>query len=266
MIRCLPLVNRQLISLHGKDTFDFLQKLLTKDLRPLNECERGTAYSYLLNARGRIVTDLMLYKRGDEILIETEVSIAEKLKKILKTYKLRRDVNISDVEDAIFFTNTTDSSSNKFYLDPRIPNFGGRFLLNKEDAFEHLELNYDLLRMKSGLAEGSIETSEQLPLNMNGDLMNGINFDKGCYIGQELTARTNFLGVVRKRLLPLEFLDDKAQLNDELINSKGKKCGKIIKRVDNLGIGIVSVQEISNIILNGDAEVRVKKPEWWPTV
>uniref|UniRef100_A0A0N5A1P0 GCV_T domain-containing protein n=1 Tax=Parastrongyloides trichosuri TaxID=131310 RepID=A0A0N5A1P0_PARTI len=259
---------RKLISLKGNESFPFLQALITKDLRTLNDTKNGVEFSYLLNARGRIVTDLLVYKKEDEYLLEVDTKIIDKMVKLLKIYKLRRDISISisDYNVGYSFNKIIDNVNKHIFIDPRVPTFGWRILNEDVPEIKDEEKNYHLRRMIFGIPEGSDETSDELPLNMNGDLMNGVNFDKGCYIGQELTARTNFIGVVRKRLLPLKFEKTSSQCDvDKNLYSENnkKRIGKLIKRIDNLGIGIVSIDQIDKEICYNDEKVLVLRPEWW---
>uniref|UniRef100_A0A0K0EEH1 GCV_T domain-containing protein n=1 Tax=Strongyloides stercoralis TaxID=6248 RepID=A0A0K0EEH1_STRER len=258
---------RKLISIKGNESFAFLQSLLTKDLRKLDKTSNGVEFSFLLNARGRIVTDLFVYKTQDEYLLEVDYRMIEKMVKILQLYKVRRKIDITVSDKNVNFSEDHINNNLNAYTDPRTDLFGTRILSNKDDDVcinEDEEKNYHLRRMIFGIPEGNLETENELPLNMNGDLMNGINFDKGCYVGQELTARTNFLGVVRKRLLPLKF--ESKIINDSnnlLVDEKETRVGKLIKRIDDLGIGIVSTKKIGKEIFCNEEKVLVCEPKWW---
>uniref|UniRef100_A0A0N5C8J2 GCV_T domain-containing protein n=1 Tax=Strongyloides papillosus TaxID=174720 RepID=A0A0N5C8J2_STREA len=266
MLRSHLLSFRKLISVKGNDSFSFLQALLTRDLRELEKNGNGVEFSLLLNAKGRIVTDLLVYKVEDEFLLEVDCNMVEKMSKLLNMYKLRRNVYITNSSKNVNFSLEKITSNPNAYLDPRIHTFGTRILCDESTNFcinKEEEKNYHLRRMIFAIPEGNSETENELPLNMNGDLMNGIDFDKGCYVGQELTARTNFLGVVRKRLLPLKFESTSISNSTDLFNENNKKVGKLIKRIDNLGIGIVSVDKIGKEVRCNDESVLVLQPEWW---
>lgn len=163
--------------------------------------------------------------------------------------------------------------------DPRVPALGYRLILPaSQDPLQvlpelvescHSSL-FTQLRYKLGVAEGSLETllGKSLPLEYNLDYMNGVSFHKGCYIGQELTARTHHTGVIRKRILPLILSEPVSEEDMEqgLKNEAGKSAGKVVAVEGNLGIGVVRLKEgldNPNITL-GKAKVTVRKPAWWP--
>ncbi|CEF65679.1 Putative transferase CAF17, mitochondrial [Strongyloides ratti] len=266
MLQSYLLPFRKLISIKGSESFSFLQALLTKDLRKLDKTNNGIEFSFLLNSRGRIVTDLLVYKVEDEFLLEMDHTIVQRMLKLLNLYKIRRNVIITDSDKNVNFTVEQINDNPNAYKDPRTNTFGTRILSNKDvdvNINKDEEKNYHLRRMVFGIPEGNFETENELPLNMNGDLMNGINFDKGCYVGQELTARTNFVGVVRKRLLPLKFESKLVSDSTQLFDENNKRIGKLIKRIDNLGIGIVAIDKIDKEIVCNHEKVFVLKPEWW---
>jgi len=163
--------------------------------------------------------------------------------------------------------------------DPRVPALGYRLILPaSEDPHQvlpepthpcHPSL-FTQLRYRLGVPEGSSETplGKALPLEYNLDYMNGVSFHKGCYIGQELTARTHHTGVIRKRILPLKLSQAASEDDVEqgLKNGAGKSVGKLIAVEGNLGLGVVRLKEgLDNpTITLGKVEVTVKKPSWWP--
>ena len=107
------------------------------------------------------------------------------------------------------------------------------------------------------------------PLEYNADYMHGVSFHKGCYVGQELTARTHHTGIVRKRIMPVRLLDGPARdvnLECDVTNGEGKKIGRIRAWSGTSGLGLMRVSEsldAENLLL-GDANIVVNKPFWWP--
>jgi len=163
--------------------------------------------------------------------------------------------------------------------DPRVPALGYRLILPaSQDPLQVLpesvqschSSRFTQLRYQLGVPEGSLETplGKSLPLEYNLDYMQGVSFHKGCYIGQELTARTHHTGVIRKRILPL-ILSQPASAEDMeqgLKNGDGKSAGKVVAVQGNLGLGVVRLKEgLGNpTITLGKAKVTVRKPAWWP--
>ena len=160
---------------------------------------------------------------GDDIIIETDKKLSKKLLQYLKMYKLKSKIEISELGGGIktlFLASTTgssrldnDTTENSYRViakswDPRAEGLGARLLVdcsssgsNSELSMGDAEETYSSYRMSQGIAEG-IELVDRIPLECNLDLLNYISFSKGCYVGQELTARTKYKGLVRKRLVP----------------------------------------------------------------
>ncbi|KAI4973600.1 hypothetical protein ZWY2020_041381 [Hordeum vulgare] len=142
------------------------------------------------------------------------------------------------------------------------------------------ERHYLLWRIENGVAEGSTEIpkGEAIPLEYNLAGLNAISFEKGCYIGQELIARTHHRGVIRKRLLPLKFVDENdheleqavAPGSDVVDEASGKKVGTVSTALGSRGMGLLrleaALKENASLTISDNKDVRVKaiKPDWWP--
>ncbi|CAL8090604.1 unnamed protein product [Orchesella dallaii] len=167
--------------------------------------------------------------------------------------------------------------------DPRLNELGWRVLVprSKAQSFPPKDItvsgeeSYMRLRYALGVAEGSKElpAGNCFPLESNGDYLHGISFQKGCYIGQELTARTHHTGVVRKRIMPFGLQDgsvikdlDSATL--QIVNPGGKSLGKVRGTTETLGIGLIRIEEALSApelnIKDQNIRVTVEKPFWWP--
>lgn len=160
-------------------------------------------------------------------------------------------------------------------VDPRLPELGHRIIAPKElefaDQADHRQ-DYQQHRYWFGVAEGAQEVvpGKALPLEYNVDYLHGISFHKGCYIGQELTARTHHTGVIRKRIMPVVSLDHEFQddWNDDtdFLNEAGKKIGKLKGANGKLGVALMRIMESmkANQIQYNSQSVRVCQPHWWP--
>ena len=130
---------------------------------------------------------------------------------------------------------------------------------------------FGLLRHRLGVCEGpsEIPPGKCFPLEYNADYMHGVSFHKGCYVGQELTARTHHTGIVRKRIMPVRLLDStpvEATLESDVVTEEGKKVGRIRAWSGKSGLGLMRVSESLNAehLLLGSARIVVNKPFWWP--
>ncbi|KAA8521917.1 hypothetical protein F0562_012769 [Nyssa sinensis] len=175
----------------------------------------------------------------------------------------------------------------QWYKDPRLDCLGFRGIFpsnttppSVEADKETDEQNYLLWRLEKGVAEGSTEIpkGEAIPLEYNLEGLNAISFDKGCYVGQELIARTHHRGVIRKRLLPLKFLHDsgkdveqKIAPGSEVVDAaSGKKAGVVTTALGCCGLGLLRLEEAfkvsGTLTIQGLEDVKVEaiRPKWWP--
>ncbi|KAI3727521.1 hypothetical protein L6452_16137 [Arctium lappa] len=181
-----------------------------------------------------------------------------------------------------------NSSGWQWHKDPRLDCLGFRGIFPSnvippmvEADTETLEENYLLWRLEKGVAEGSIEIpkGEAIPLEYNLAGLNAISFDKGCYVGQELIARSHHRGVIRKRLLPLKFLNESgkeveqtvAPSSEVIALKSGKKAGTVTTALGSRGLGLLRLEEAfkgsGNLVIKGQEDMKVEpvRPEWWPT-
>lgn len=284
----VPLTKRGVFEVKGKDSAKLLQGLITNDINLLTKTNQ-VIHSYLLNVQGRIINDVFIYNGDEEnkYLLECDKSQCEILTQHLKKYKLRSKVKFANREDLNMFSifgNNLNHSGNQFlHTDPRIKNMGYRIITgeNVDTVAEGIESpihistedSYYKHRYCLGLSEGLAEVDNGIPLEHNGAFCDSISFNKGCYIGQELVARANFTGVIRKRVMPvaLETAVDLDSLDSTTIfNEKGKRAGKILGTEGLCGIGLLKLSEAANgqrlSLRAGGNEIFLKahKPDWWP--
>lgn len=175
----------------------------------------------------------------------------------------------------------------QWFKDPRLDYLGYRGIFPAdtipplvESDKEADERHYQLWRIENGVAEGSTEIpkGEAIPLEYNLAGLNAISFEKGCYIGQELIARTHHRGVIRKRLMPMKFVDENGQELEQAVapgsevidESSGKKTGAVNTALGSRGMGLLRLEEAlkpgSALRISDNRDVRVQaiKPDWWP--
>ena len=203
------LMNRAVIRLSptedGEDVIAFLQGLLTNDLtKPL------PVYAALLTPQGKTMFDMFVWPSGDgEALIDCEADHAPDLAKRLSLYRLRRKIAIG-VDDSVavhWQAHAGDGGAS----DPRLAALGQRWLAPVSASDEAADGEYLVHRLELGVPEGRDEMGDILWLETNAVELHGVAFDKGCYMGQENTARMNWRSKVNRRLvvLPLEQSDEK---------------------------------------------------------
>lgn len=312
--------DRSVLRVNGDETSDFLQGLITNDMKHLEE-GASNIYTLFLNVKGRVMYDAIVYKSEERnsYYVECDSQIAASLQRHLKLYRVKRKIDVEHVGDRInvwtmfdstscfdhrntvdengkrlegmiFPCGTLNNKASKFidnlmiYEDPRLPDLGLRILAKSQigthEIIKHLGSNvipsesancYRAFRYKLGVGEGvhDLPPGKALPLEINCDYLHGVSFHKGCYIGQELTARTYHTGVVRKRLMPLAFenVADKPLAYDEkILDQSGNVVGKFRGYTDKYGLGLMRINEsLGAQQLNvAGLNIRVMKPTWWP--
>ena len=187
----------------GEDVAAFLQGLVTNDV-----CSDLPVYAALLSAQGKAMFDFLVWRDGDAILLDCEAVVADELVKRLSLYRLRRPIDIArDDTPAVFW------SAEKFegsVPDPRLDGLGFRAIAPRNDSTAG-DAAYLSHRLSLGVPEGRSELGDILWLETNAVELNGVSFSKGCYIGQENTARMNWRSKVNRRLVvvPLDRSDEK---------------------------------------------------------
>lgn len=242
---------RRILSVQGPSAKSYLQGLVTSDLNkdapppapqiltetsppgqddPIIEFNPNLWSTCFLDNKGRILTDAFVWKHTeDHYLVDVPATSADSLLTHLNQYKLRRTkVDIADMSDSVsshvIYGSLNASNPPTGYvagLDPRHPNMGMR-VLSMEHPPDHLPGivsndfpnapgTYNVLRKFSGIAEG-IELTGKTALEANQEWLGAVSFHKGCYLGQELTARTHHTGIIRKRIMPLILVETQQQV------------------------------------------------------
>jgi folate-binding protein YgfZ len=187
------LAERTLIRVAGEDARGFLQGLVTQDVTGLDAS--APRWSGLLTPQGKALFDFLLWADGDAVLIDCEVEAAETLARRLAIYRLRRPITIERTLGAVHWSLAGDAG----VPDPRLPELGRRWLGEAGEP-AHGWLAH---RLSLGVAEGLAElgSDKTLWLEANARELGGVSFTKGCYVGQENTARMHHRAKVNRRLV-----------------------------------------------------------------
>jgi hypothetical protein len=287
------LKERGLIAVEGQDKETFLQGLLTNDMRRLSD--RRALYAALLSPQGKIQFDFLLARAGDAILLDVEGSESQALLKRLLLYKLRADVRLQDrsPDFTVIALVGADAATHlglapepgaagRFgdslcFVDPRHAGLGARLIVAraKADATRAAlalpraeRLAYDERRMRLGIAEG-IELSRDgvYPLEANFEALNGVDFKKGCYVGQELTARMKHKTELRKRVLPV-LADGSLPQPGELIHAGEDTIGTLLGAAHNKGVALIRLDRLAAaeargaLPMAGALALTIERPAW----
>lgn len=271
--------DRQILKLTGTDRHSFLQGLITNDIRKLTPS--FPLYSAILTPNGRFEGDLFLFEREDGTYIAPQSTYYPQLIKKLSLLKLRADVQINEAADFVMYhllppTHPSHLPTLPLWPDPRISDLGyiglspasSLPILDALDG-EHLKHVYLALRYKLGVAEGQEEITPQraIILEYGFDAMNAISWNKGCYLGQELMARTKHSGVIRKHIFPCEQYE--GTLNPESLLFLGEqKVGTIKAAQDRKGLAMIRTQYLLLDALPLDLKsdrgdlIKIDHPAW----
>lgn len=227
-----------------------------------------------------------------QYLIEVDAGEVSSFIKHLKRHKLRSKISTRDVQDEWSVWAAWQSSSESpisspadgediiHTPDPRLPSLGARILLGRGspanmrsyEALSETSLDeYTIRRYLHGIPEGQKEILREtaLPMESNMDYLNGIDFRKGCYVGQELTIRTQHTGVIRKRILPVQLYDSDSAMPDELsyspdkhfaiesgtdIKAEGAKrpAGRFLASVENVGLALCRLENMTDLRVSAE--------------
>ncbi|MEQ5787039.1 folate-binding protein YgfZ [Erythrobacter sp. NFXS35] len=186
----------------GEDVAAFLQGLVTNDVQGPLPC-----YAALLSAQGKHMFDFLVWGDGADLLVDCEAALADDLAKRLSMYRLRRKIAIA--RDDSLAVHWSRDAQDGAVPDPRLPELGWRWLATANGS-ERADDAWHAHRLSLGVPEGRAELGDILWLETNAVELNGVSFTKGCYVGQENTARMNWRQKVNRRLVvvPLAHSDE----------------------------------------------------------
>ncbi|MBL8628886.1 MAG: folate-binding protein YgfZ [Rhodospirillaceae bacterium] len=285
------LPHRALIAVRGEDRGTFLQGLVSNDVRKV---EAGLAsWAAFLTPQGKFLHEFFMFTLGEAIWLECERDRRDDLISRLAKYKLRAKVVLEPVDvlsvgtawgrnvEAAFGLRSspgviTPLGAGVVYTDPRLPDVGVRWALLADNAASVLQelglkqgtpADYDALRFNLGLPDGSrdMEIEKALLLENGFEELNGVDYKKGCYVGQELTARMHFRALIKKRLLPVTF-DGPAPAAGTALTLDGHDAGEMKSSADGEGLALVRLEQWRNaphgILMAGDTEITPHAANW----
>ena len=275
------LPHRGVIAVGGEDRASFLQGLISNDTTKV--APNRAVWAALLTPQGRFLNDMFVADGGgDTLLLETERERAAALARKLTLYKLRSKVTVGDrgaaVEVAVAFGPGVEKlvplSGATAFLDPRLPALGVRVLAPAGQASALLAAcgaeqadpgAYEKLRLSLGVPDGSRDLlpEKALLLESGFDELNGVDWNKGCYMGQELTARTKYRGLVRKRLFPVK-VEGPLPAFGAPIERDGQEVGEIRSGAGDRALAMLRLEAVrgEGSLTSGEARIQPEVPPW----
>jgi folate-binding protein YgfZ len=275
----VALPNRAVLTVEGEDRRTFLQGLVSNDVMRVSP--EHVVWAALLTAQGKFLHEFFVAEIGDGLLIEGEAARLADLKRRLSLYKLRAKVTIGEAPELEVFAAWGDGvfehlalsevpgsaapfAGGLVFTDPRLAEMGVRLWLPKgvaPPAFRPAELAaWDRHRIALGVPDGSrdIEIEKGTLLESGFEELNGVDFAKGCYIGQELTARTKYRALLKKRLVPFR-VEGPLPPPGTLIEGD---AGEIRSGADDMALGLVRLEALGSPLQAAGARLTPAKPEW----
>ena len=248
------LKDRAILYVNGQDAKDFLQNLISNDINKVTD--NSSCFASLLTPQGKFLYEFIIVKHKSGFFIDCEKSQSEEILKQLNLYKIRSKVEILNLSNEFVVASfsyekylSIDNSKDilgftiryredPIVLDPRNKNLGARLIINLEKLYlslKKLELKDDKIEdyyyqsYKLGIVPKNLNKlkNKLFGIECNFEELNGIDFKKGCYVGQENTARIKLKNKLSKRLLPVEIIDGKLD-EDETIYCNNVEIGKIL--------------------------------------
>jgi hypothetical protein len=258
-----------LIEVTGKDSFKFLQGLVTNDINLLNSNLSNTIYSLILTPKGRYLFDIFIYQINNEsFLLEVEEQDANFLLETLKKYTLLSKITFSLKENLnsyyIIPTINNNSYQENIIQDTRTNNLGHKIITEKQLPATDSYQNYLTYLYNQGIPTSTILIKEKtIPIEVGFDELNAICYKKGCYLGQEFTNSAKRKLAIKKRLLQATTSNyNNIQIKDEIINNNQEKIGEIIyinkdtKTI--LILGLIKFLDSQNLSINNQKITLVK--------
>ena len=289
---CVVLDQRGIVRVTGIDARGLLQGLVSNDLDSLTPAH--PIYAALLTPQGKYLFDFLLYQAADEILLDVEARRLAALVQRLTMYRLRAQVAIEAAGDtlavlAVFGDGaaerlglpavagaTRSEGGTLLAIDPRLAELGARVVLPAgavaafaaaHDLTPAPFAAYDRHRLVLGVPDGSRDliVDRSLLLESGFEELNGVSFTKGCFVGQELTARTKHRALVKKRLVPVR-VDGQLPPAGTPISRAGRDAGELRSGTGDMALALLRLEQLANTaagpLMAGDARLRPAPPPW----
>ena len=285
------LKDRAILYVSGEDSQNFLQNLISNDINKVTD--KSSCFASLLTPQGKFLYEFIVVKHKSGFFIDCEKSQSEEIFKQLHLYKIRSKVEILNLSNEFVVASfgyekylsingskdilgfTFKFREDPIILDPRNKDLGARLIINLEKLYlslKKLELkddkieNYYMQSHKLGIVPKNLNKlkNKLFGIECNFEELNGIDFKKGCYVGQENTARIKLKNKLSKRLLPIEVIEGKLSENEKIYNND-IEIGKILIS-DDYPFGLIKYQDKNfdknQIFKSNNGSFKIIIPQW----
>jgi folate-binding protein YgfZ len=254
------LESRALIAVRGDDWRGFLQGLLTQDVETIGPGE--LRFGALLTPQGRLLYDLFIVGREDGCWLDCAAERRAVLIQRLTIYRLRAKVTIAADETPVLAAWGKAPGGDGWAIDPRLAALGWRGY-GVDAAVTTTEADYERHRLELGVP-GPADWGEDAsyPLEADFDLLGGVDFKKGCFVGQETTSRMKRRGTIKSRMLPIVFEGAAPPAGTEIL-AGSLRAGEVLSGGDGRAMALVRIDRIEGAELTADGRpCRVERPDW----
>lgn len=287
----LPLQTRAVLTVGGPDRRPFLQGLITNDIAHVSSS--AAIHAALLTPQGRVLHAFMIAECGETLLIDAEATGIDDLVRRLNAYRLRSKVTIGRLDDwsvvvlpgapgpSALGLPARPGAARPFLdgvacVDPRLAELGARIVapaarlgdLAAEGWVLAPSGAYESLRLALGVPEGAEDLADALPMENGFDALGALDWKKGCYVGQEVTARMRYRGLVKKRLVPVR-ISGAAPTRGTPVTLDGQEAGEMRSSADGRGLALLRIESLEAAIRTagtlraGEAVLSPEKPAWF---
>lgn len=258
--RIAHLKSRAVIAVGGPDWRSLLQGLITQDVETLGPGD--LRFGALLTPQGRLLFDLFVAGAGDGALIDVAAEGRDDLLRRLMIYRLRAKVTLEAVETPVFAAWGEAAPDGDWRADPRLAALGWRTY--GAAGVDATEADWERHRLALGVPGPADWGSDNTyPIEANFDLLNGIDFKKGCFVGQETTSRMKRRGVIKNRMAPVAFDGPTPAFGTEILNGD-LRAGELLSGGEGRAMALVRLDRAlgAELTTNG-RPARVERPDWW---
>jgi folate-binding protein YgfZ len=266
MTKLAHLPARGVIAVGGGDRVGFLQGLVSNDVALA--APGRAVWTALLTPQGKWLADFFVLSDGARLLLDCERPQIPMLTQRLARYRLRAAVELADVSEAWRVYAAWDGAPELpagavAAPDPRLPSAGWRILAQEALAGSATAEAWDAHRLALGLPDGSrdLESEKTVLLEAGFDELGGVSWSKGCYMGQELTARTKYRGLVKRRLVPVSIAGT-PPAPGSAIKRDGAEVGTLRSTLGDAGLAVLRLDALEGTLTSGEAILTPRVPAW----